>query len=597
MINRTLIFLFLLASAFNATAQKVKYKDLIQLLKTKQYEKAEPFLKKYLKDNDDNPNAYLYMGILFQEKAAKNNPLLETEILNSNIDSALLNYDKAYKTINERELRKNDEYYEAYMRRDIRTGKFEIKLSDVQLDIENRTKNLKDRKEKVKLLKNYFTESATAYTKANERYKSIQSKYANEKEFFLRSNEEVIASLKSISLAYDSSIDFFEKYKSTSKELGKTGHVQTLNKNTIKSLHQDGATATDFLKDDILIWDYKKWVTESLGIIDKEINPLREQLIAHDVQINQLRTKLQKDSISVKNDIAKLYDDKKIEALKKYDDSPMPLQLFAMKEAELEYNSDLILNRHLKDSSNISRKIIAVANEIKDLKSIDSIAQLLSKRDFQQEEKDYQSFITNAYGTVSVLQNTISSTLEFVDHEKAKKGEQFTKLTESLHWIISTSDSIPLFTDSKRDLKFKPLFIEPEKYTFGLNYADSLKPVGYFCSITASRIPDIKDNFAVDQTNFKKSFFPLLKGLATADSKGNAFIVLAYSTQKVKGKIPATIAKIYRADGLAWSYNFTFESTPSAITLNEIGDISVAISLSDGSSKNVVIDKNGKEKK
>ena len=596
MINRVLISFILFTFAINATAQKVKYKDLIQLLNAKQYEKVEPFLKKYLKDNDDNPNAYLYMGIVFQEKALKNNPLLETEILSSTIDSALLNYDKAYKTIDERELRKNDEYYEAYMRRDIRTGKFEIKLSDVQLDIENRVKNLKDRKEKVKLLKNYFTESATAYTKANERYKSIQSKYADENEFLLQSNDVTVASLKRVSSAYDSSLDFFEKYKSTSKELGKTGYTQALNKNEIKSLHQDGATTTDFFKDDIQVWDYKKWTTKLLETIEKEINPLREQLVAYDVAINQLRTKLQKDSVSVKNDIAKL-SDSRIESLKKYDNNPMPLQLFELKKAELEYGSDLSLNKHLKDSSNINRKIKAVSNEINDLKNIDSIAQLLNKRDFQQEQKNYQAFITNAYGTVSVLQNTISSTLEVVEHEKVKKGTLFIKLMESLHWIVSSSDSIPLYIDSKRNIKFRPLVIEPEKFTFGLNYADSLKPVGYFYSITPSRVPDVKDNFPVDQTNFKRRFFSQLKGLATSDSKGNAFIVLVYSNQKVKEKIPVTIAKIYRADGLAWGNNFVFDSTPSSLLLGDNGDISVTISLTDGSSKNIVIDKNGKEKK
>ncbi len=135
-------------------AQKVKYKDLIVLLTSKQYEKAEPFLKRYLKENDDNPNAFLYMGIVFQEKSATIDPLLHTEILCSNLDSATLFYDKAFKGINEKELRKNDEYYEAYTRRDLRTGKFVIKLSDVQLDIENPDALPQGKEaERVKLLK------------------------------------------------------------------------------------------------------------------------------------------------------------------------------------------------------------------------------------------------------------------------------------------------------------------------------------------------------------------------------------------------------------------------------------------------------------
>jgi len=64
-----LVLVFL--SITPAVAQKVKYKDIFGLLSTKQYESAEPFLRKYLKENTDNPNAYLYMGIIHQERSLK----------------------------------------------------------------------------------------------------------------------------------------------------------------------------------------------------------------------------------------------------------------------------------------------------------------------------------------------------------------------------------------------------------------------------------------------------------------------------------------------------------------------------------------------
>src|SRR5258708_35502553 len=118
MVNRFYIVSPLFLLSFAVSAQKVKYKDLIVLLTSKQYEKAEPFLKRYLKENDDNPNAYLYMGIVFKEKSAKDDPLLQTAILSANIDSAVINFEKAYKTITAKVIRRNVEYFDAYMRTD-----------------------------------------------------------------------------------------------------------------------------------------------------------------------------------------------------------------------------------------------------------------------------------------------------------------------------------------------------------------------------------------------------------------------------------------------------------------------------------------------
>src|SRR5216684_1563903 len=108
MVNRLYIVSTLFLFSFAVSAQKVKYKDLIVLLTSKQYDKAEPFLKRYLKENDDNPNAFLYMGIVLQEKSSQMDPLLHNEALCSVLDSAAIYYSKAYKGITEKELRKND---------------------------------------------------------------------------------------------------------------------------------------------------------------------------------------------------------------------------------------------------------------------------------------------------------------------------------------------------------------------------------------------------------------------------------------------------------------------------------------------------------
>lgn len=597
MVKRLLIGCFPLLLSLQVSAQKVKYKDLIVLLTSKQYDKAEPFLKRYLKENDDNPNAYLYMGIVFQDKLTKLDPLLQTDLHSANVDSALINYDKAFKTITDKELRKNDEYYEAYMRRDLRTGKFVIKLSDVQLDIETRMKNLRERKERVKLLRDYFDESSSWYTKAGTLFKSLLQTYGSERNFFLRSDEKMIANLKRLDVVFDSATQAFDGYKSTSKELGKTGHDQVLSLQEIKDMKRDGSTPADFLKEELKLWDYKRWALQTIETVEKEIIPLREELIAHDIELNKLRVELQKDSVPVKNDLALLVNKLSSNVLRKYDPDPMPLALFEMKSAELEYQSDVIKNLPLRDTSDVRLKLTCLKTEMTDLKKLDSLATRLSKRNFADEEKDFQHFISKAYGTASVLQNAVTATLEYTKRERAKKQVAFDAASQSLRWMVSANDSIPLFFDSSKDLKYKPVVVEEEKFTFGLFYRDSLSASGYFYAITPSRIPDVKASYPVESSAFRKRFYPLLKGLAASDPLGNSFVVLTYSTQKMNEKFPATIAKIYRADGLAWSNNYNLDQLPTDLSLNsETGEILVKVLASDGSAKIVTLDKTGKQK-
>ena len=585
-------FLFLSFVASSAFGQKVKYKDIFSLLNTKRYEEVEPFLKRYLKETNDNPNAFLYMGIIYQEKSAKDDVLKQTKSAIAHMDSAILFYDKAYKSITDKEVRRNSEFYQAYNRRDLRTGEFGVKLSDIQFDLEKKMEGLRERIDRVKMVKHYFALADTLYQKSIQLFKSIKDAYPEEQSLYLQADENLLKKLTALAVRFDSCVKIFENYRSSSTTIGRTGYDQALSLQEINDYSTDGLSKANFFLDNVEVWNYKKFADKVKVGIQKDIFPMREMLVSYDVEINKLREKLNTDSISVRSDLTSLIDKLLLEKLKKYDPDPLPMDVFTLKISDLEYRSALIEHKPLRDSADIHYRRSLLEKEVYYLNKLDSIASKLTAEDIDREAKDYEHFITNAYSNTVVLKSYVKALNEYADRERRKKNAEAEEIQNALRWIISESDSIPAMPEVTSS-SYKPVVLVEEKYTAGLHYIDSVEVSGYFATIVPSRVPDIKVSFPVDKSNFKPSDLASIKGQVFSDASGHLYFVLLYNEAKTDdNKVAASVAKIYRSDGLAWSENYKLEFVPTEISFKpETGELTIA-----GDAHQNILDKNGKLK-
>lgn len=589
---RTILSFLLVLLAGTGWAQKTKYKDLIILINARNYEVAEPHLKKYLKENTDNVSAYLYMAIIYQDKAQRNDILKQPDVLIDNLDSAIMFFEKVAPLITEKELKRNDQNYEMYLRRDTRTAEMVIKLSDVTLDIETRLKNIRERKEKIKNLNLYFKAAERQYKVTQALYSTIPNQFASSKEFYLRMDESVTNQLKQIGLTYDSSQASFKNYRSVLETLGKVPYNQLITLNDIVDFRKDGNTEVDFLKNDLRLWDYGKWTRTSLEVFQNEIVPLRDHLVSYDSELNKLTQKLKTDSVSVKSDLTKLLDRILFKQLTQFDPDPLPTGIFKMKAAELEYRSDEITNKAKLDTAGLVTRLEMRKQEAKDINKLDSISARLMTRDFEKDGKDYKHFITKAYGTEAVLRNYIKSTHELTQRNKTLKQSQIDQLEKSVRWVVHGTDSIPLFTEESAS-QFKPLVIVPGKFTFGLKYVDSLA-TGYLANITPLHVPTVSASFAVTGNAYKKRYLSVLKGLGL-HPQPDIYLALIYSETMNKDGYPATLAKVGKA-GLVWSLPYNLEQKPSEILYSaETGEVMIKLPMPTGEQKLFVVDKYGKK--
>jgi hypothetical protein len=134
---RVVIILLICTCSINSIGQ-VRYSDLNTLLKAGHFKQAEPYLKSYVKNNRNNPSANIFMGRIFEESITSSNQ----QSMAQSADSALFYYTLAKSKLTQKVIDKNTEFYSQYSRRDLHTGKFEVELSDIILDLDTRCENL-----------------------------------------------------------------------------------------------------------------------------------------------------------------------------------------------------------------------------------------------------------------------------------------------------------------------------------------------------------------------------------------------------------------------------------------------------------------------
>ncbi|UII30572.1 hypothetical protein LVD17_19970 [Fulvivirga ulvae] len=565
-----------------AEAQSVKYKDLFFLLDTKKYDDAEPFLRQFLKEdkNADHPNANFQMAMVYQEKAKKNDVLLETDILTANIDSAIIFYRNALTYIDEKELKRNDEYYQAYKRRDIRTGKFGIKLADIQFDLEKKIEGLNEQKSKVSEVVGYHSKMEESYGAAQAKFKSIYGESPTIKALYLRADANTLKELEALKADYVHAVENFDKYKSSMGKITGARYDQSLIKREILDYKKDGQTPPDYRADIINFWDYGSWVEKSAKIMKDEIFPLREKVVAYDRKLTALEKTLLSDSLSVASGLAALSPKLIVDQLTQYDPEPLPVAVFSLRDAELKYKSLLIDHKSFRDSINLLYKLDVLNHSLNALNAMDSIVNILIGKNLQEESKNYQYFIETQFESVESFQSFVKSKLDYAIEQKRAKNYDLEYLVERSRWLIDKNDSIPLFKITDGKSGYVPLVIDEDRTT-GLYYSDKGSVQGYFAKIDETRIPKSLVKFDLDKEYFNRENITNIIGKSLADESGHIYYVIIYAPKPEQEAYMAAISKIYSSDGLSWTKGVDLAAEPVNL-------------LYDASSGNFIVDYNRK---
>ncbi len=591
--------------------QKVKYKDLFVLLNSKNYDQAKPFLNIFLANpkNADHPNGNYQMGLIFQDKIEQTDVLDETVLYKANADSALFYYNKSLALITEKELKKNDEYYQAFNRRDLRTGKFGIKISDVHLDLENRIKDIESARQNVSSLKEFYLAFTGSYINADSLFVALKDKFSTNNNLLWKSGEDDQSVVDQIIAAFDETRSGYNSYRRTLDKIKNSGYDQQIRMKEVEDLNRTDNSKINFKEQDILIYDYKSWGSGIKNDLINTINPLREKLISHDKALEELRIKVNQEVVEVWEELGALKNNAISNELMAFDPDPLPVSIFNYKTEEINYLSGG--HRYKLDGSLDSLDVnfqIRLSNQlIEDHRRFEFLSKALLSKNVVEAAEKYRHFINNNYGSVGELERFISGRILFVQNQKDSLQKRLSYWEDRNRWALSDTDSIPLVIDP--DYIVEPSRVNYLPYWTGDSLThDFVYSSGLMVSGDTLKGYNLGANARRNVSFFNLVDMGLLDSLqdhnqvaSYSDKSEDYFITLYYNQNKVDTVYKSLLVKVSIEGQTRWIKGFDLPQTPYNMDLDkQTGDIIIFYGLESAESENgtdddqmIIIDASG----
>jgi|GEM_PF-4622408 hypothetical protein len=436
-------------------AQRIRYKNLFPILQSKDYKAAEPQLLQFLEDNDDEANAYFYLGEIIVSKLDTVRIFPSTSKFDSLANLAIDAYKKSISLVDDREVRRNDDYYAAYNRRDLRTGKFGIKISDIHLDYENKIKEITEKKEliaeiyalKEKLFKEYeqFSKIVNVFYEA----------YPDESAFILRANSKDNEDLKKIIEQYNEFIIDYNEFSTKLKSLKHPLYKPQLAIIEIESWDGLKPIQSDLNSFSITIQDYENYLKSLSDKIEAEVKPLKDLLFKTDAALDEgiAKNKDVKDSADVqKMEIPNVLKS----GLSKLDKSEVILNLLKYKIQKSK--TDLLTNENLYpvliDSSNIYQRANIVEKYKEELSAQLELIRVVDETINDRTVTDFQLFFDGFEPSIEGYINTEKTILEQKLNNVTQRSET---MARQIQFFTNENDSIyltPLIAATKESKKY-----------------------------------------------------------------------------------------------------------------------------------------------
>lgn len=431
-------------------SQKVKYKDLFILLKAENYSDADRYLRAFLKVEPDHPHANYYMGRMLQSYLDEQDLMNNSDRIIELADSSVRYLNKALNLTTEKYVKKRDNYYVEFNRRDNRTGKFTVKISDVQLDMEVRIAVVKKFKSDVSKIFVHFNLAVSFYDSTLNYYDIFKQKAASTNVLFFNSGPDELKLFRRLASRYDSSIYNFNIYLNLMKEVGKNEMVQRVVESPIETYPLTNIVKPDFYAKIVEYKNFQEWAVNTEAIVLKQIYPLKKRMISFDARLFELHNNVIKDSLDARAEIFRLATENVARDIVEYDELALPAAIYNYRIAEINIHS--AINYWFKvvaDTTHVGVKLDVLVDLQKQQRGNAILLKTLTDANNANERLIFKEFITARYQDDNGMAEFIRLQTIDVQNDSLLLDKLLTEVREEDKYAYWHNESIALEAGSQ----------------------------------------------------------------------------------------------------------------------------------------------------
>lgn len=440
----TLIFMLLSSWGWS---QAGEYRKILESKTTQTSEEFFFALQDFQKKNPQFSNVYFQLGEMNLDFFKNQDPVINRISSRQYIYNAKINYGLSGSFYDEKEAIKNPEWFNLpkMKEKDSLLVLISEKVNGMYDSVVSYSERYED------LISNY-DKAVQKYLSSREGFIAINNSSNNLRELFLKADENLEQTIDQVGEDFDSAMYYLGRYRDIYQTMPYPRKRQVfVNRKRIEHFRMNGITPSNFLADQIDVWDYGRWSRDFRELLREEVDGLKGEITEAYQTFQRTNQLMLFGEECLQANLENLKLQRIINLVTKYDNQSILIDVFTYIGHKLDFGNKYVYEKNcniiesLPSDDIISRKARAFQNIYDSWAIADSTVQLILNSPHNQDNFSwfYGSDMpegATGFSTSQLNENQAAFTEELVQLYKLLATQRFDSSADTL--LMNREDSL-----------------------------------------------------------------------------------------------------------------------------------------------------------